>query len=104
MRLCELGIQTDYQTHSIIYNIDNKYNNLCQKCINNNTTPKLFYYYGRCCSKINLPNYNITSYNTICDRGHDFITSALEPTEILRRLFPQDNKQKHINNLEDENI
>jgi len=79
LRLYAYGIQSDYITNTIIYNINNIYDNECKDCINNNRKPKLFYYYGpRLCSKICLPDYKIKYYNTICDRDHYFITSSFE--------------------------
>lgn len=79
LHLYASGIQTDYVTHKIILNINNKYDNQCQNCINNNTIPKLFYYYGpKLCSKLCLPDYKITYYNTMCDNGHIFTTLAFE--------------------------
>ena len=79
LKLYASGVQTDYITHRTIYNINNKYDNLCQNCIQNNTIPKLFFYYGpKLCSKINLPDYKIKYYNTVCDKEHIFIVSAFE--------------------------
>ena len=70
-------IQTDYKTHNILYNVNNKYDKLCPKCIKNNTIPKIFFYYGtKLCSKIKLPNYEIEYYNAICDKGHYVIHSS----------------------------
>lgn len=69
------GSQTNYITHSIVYNVNNKYDGKCRYCIKNNTIPKLFFYYGpRLCSEINLPNYKIEYYDTMCDKGHTFIS------------------------------
>jgi hypothetical protein len=66
--------QTDYMTHRTIYNINNNYDKQCQDCINNNTIPKLFYYYGpKLCSKICLPDYKSKYYNAMCDKGHIFL-------------------------------
>ncbi len=77
LKLYASGVQIDPISHRIIYNINNKYNNQCQNCINTNTIPKLFYYYGpKLCSKICLPDYKTTYYNTMCDNGHIFISSA----------------------------
>ena len=75
LKLFATGVQTTNLTHRTIININNKYDNRCQCCINNNTIPKLFYYYGpRLCSKICLPDYETKYYNTICDNGHMFTT------------------------------
>lgn len=79
LKLYASGVQTDYTTHRIIYNINNKYDNQCQNCINNNTIPKLFYYYGpKLCSKFCSLDYKIKYYNTMCDKGHIFTASAFE--------------------------
>jgi len=68
--------QSDYITHKIIHNTNNKYDKSCPHCVNNNTIPKLFSYYGPgLCSKMSFIDYNITYYDTICDRGHMFIAS-----------------------------
>jgi hypothetical protein len=79
LKLYASGCQTDYVSHNVVYNINNKYDNLCKSCMENNTIPKLFFYYGPgLLSKITLPNCEIERYNTLCDKGHYFITFNIQ--------------------------
>ncbi len=75
LKLYASGCQTDNITYKIVYNNDNKYDNECKHCINENRRPNLFFYYGpKLCSKI--LHYNIEYYNIICDKGHCFRASV----------------------------
>jgi hypothetical protein len=71
LKLYATGIQTDPISHITIHNINNKYDKQCQNCVQNNTIPKLFFYYGpKLASKINLHDYKFDHYNAVCNEGH----------------------------------